>query len=166
MWILPGLGPFFYEYFRPRALQHQNSDRQLGLLQIRIAPQELSNWLTDSLNIFLVSRQLAGATSRQTISRQAAWAAANTYCSARNTTIPSFSNSPFLVFFNSASSTENRSSACSQWYKEQSRPGRIDAAELIVPLFRRLRDLLRIVETGRNRCSTVMYSWTFRDRCG
>ena len=33
------------------------------------------------------ARQLDGASKRQTISRQAAWAGANTYCSARNTII-------------------------------------------------------------------------------
>ena len=33
------------------------------------------------------ARQLDGASKRLTISRQAAWAGANTYCSARNTII-------------------------------------------------------------------------------
>ena len=35
----------------------------------------------------LHARQLDGASKRLTISRQAAWAGANTYCSARNTII-------------------------------------------------------------------------------
>ena len=35
----------------------------------------------------LHARQLDGASKRRAISRQAAWAGANTYCSARNTII-------------------------------------------------------------------------------
>ena len=40
MRILTGLGPLYCEYFRPRALNIRNH-RQLGLLQIRIALQEV-----------------------------------------------------------------------------------------------------------------------------